>query len=161
LEKIVKNWIELQEEVNQLVDSSTAPLNKGKAPPPGIKQLLERKEGLFRKHMMGKRVNFAARSVISPDPFIETTEIGVPMVFAKRLTYPEPVTAFNVKELRQAVINGPNKHPGATHIQSEDGSLSSLVSHASPFPSRRLTIPSAYVSFSRNRPISRSREELR
>jgi len=48
------------------------------------------------------------------------------MVFAKRLTYPEPVTSFNVKELRQAVINGPEKHPGATHIQNEDGSLSSL-----------------------------------
>jgi len=44
---------------------------------PGIKQVLEKKEGLFRKHMMGKRVNFAARSVISPDPFLQTNEIGV------------------------------------------------------------------------------------
>jgi hypothetical protein len=42
-----------------------------------VRQLLEKKEGLFRKHMMGKRVNYAARSVISPDPYIETNEIGV------------------------------------------------------------------------------------
>lgn len=43
-------------------------------------KLLEKKEGLFRKHMMGKRVDFAARSVICPDMYIGTNEIGVPMV---------------------------------------------------------------------------------
>ena len=43
-------------------------------------QVLERKEGLFRKHMMGKRVDYAARSVISPDPYINMDEIGVPLV---------------------------------------------------------------------------------
>jgi len=74
--------------------------------------LLEKKAGLFRKNMMGKRVNYAARSVISPDPNINTNEIGVPMVFAKALTYPTPVTPWNVHELRQAVMNGPNVYPG-------------------------------------------------
>jgi DNA-directed RNA polymerase beta' subunit len=38
--------------------------------PQGVRQQLEKKEGLFRKNMMGKRVNYAARSVISPDPYI-------------------------------------------------------------------------------------------
>ena len=61
---------------------------------------------------MGKRVNHACRSVISPDPNISTNEIGLPEVFAKSLTYPEPVTPWNVHELRQAVINGPDIHPG-------------------------------------------------
>ena len=42
--------------------------------------MLERKEGLFRKHMMGKRVDYAARSVISPDPYINMDEIGIPLV---------------------------------------------------------------------------------
>ncbi len=42
-------------------------------------------------NMMGKRVNFAARSVISPDPYIATGEIGVPPYFAQRLCYPERV----------------------------------------------------------------------
>ena len=49
----------------------------GKIPPMGVRQILEKKEGLFRKHMMGKRVNYAARSVISPDPNIATNEIGI------------------------------------------------------------------------------------
>ena len=40
-------------------------------------QLIEKKQGLFRKHMMGKRVDYAARSVISPDPFIAVDEIGM------------------------------------------------------------------------------------
>ena len=77
-----------------------------------VLQILEKKEGLFRKNMMGKRVNFAARSVISPDPFINTNEIGIPLVFATKLTYPEPVTSFNFNELKQAVLNGPDVHPG-------------------------------------------------
>ena len=62
--------------------------------------------------MMGKRVDFACRSVISPDPSLNTNEIGIPEVFAKKLTFPQPVTPWNVHELRQAVINGPLKHPG-------------------------------------------------
>ncbi|XP_058291291.1 DNA-directed RNA polymerase I subunit RPA1-like isoform X2 [Hylobates moloch] len=47
---------------------------------PGIRQILEKKEGLFRKHMMGKRVDYAARSVICPDMYINTNEIGIPML---------------------------------------------------------------------------------
>ena len=45
--------------------------------------------------MMGKRVNFAARTVISPDPLLRTNEIGIPEWFAMQLTYPERVTQFN------------------------------------------------------------------
>jgi len=78
-------------------------------------QLFERKEGLFRWNMMGKRVDFAARSVISPDPCIATNEVGIPLYFATRLTYPEPVTPHNVQYLRRAVINGPDKYPGYLH----------------------------------------------
>ncbi|KAJ3114686.1 hypothetical protein HDU96_001778 [Phlyctochytrium bullatum] len=124
--KIAALCIKLQDEVGFFIDSSKAPLQKGKEAPPGVRQILEKKEGLFRKHMMGKRVNFAARSVISPDPYIETNEIGVPPVFASKLTYPEPVTHHNVEKLRQAVINGPRKWPGATAVEMEDGSVTSL-----------------------------------
>ena len=61
---------------------------------------------------MGKRVNYAARSVITPDPYIATNEIGIPEVFAHKLTYPQPVTPWNFHELKQAVINGPLVRPG-------------------------------------------------
>ncbi|XP_070563725.1 DNA-directed RNA polymerase I subunit RPA1-like [Ptychodera flava] len=124
VEKLHNAWINLQTRVNCLIDSSLDKLNTDKHP--GIRQLLEKKEGLFRKHMMGKRVNYAARSVISPDPNIATDEIGIPEVIATKLTYPQPVTPWNVKELRQAVINGPNVHPGALIVENEDGSKTLL-----------------------------------
>ena len=54
-------------------------------------------------HMMGKRVNYACRTVITPDPNISIDEIGVPDVFAKKLTYKVPVTPWNVEELRDLV----------------------------------------------------------
>lgn len=114
-----KSWQSMQAHVNCLIDSSLDRLSKEKHP--GIKQLLEKKEGLFRKHMMGKRVNFAARTVITPDPCISTNEIGIPEVFATKLTFPQPVTPWNEEELRQAVLNGPNKHPGACYVETEDG----------------------------------------
>ncbi|CAN3373825.1 hypothetical protein DIURU_004341 [Diutina rugosa] len=125
--RLMNNFVKLQNDVNTFMDSTKAQSNGGKLPNPGVKQALEKKEGLFRKHMMGKRVNFAARSVISPDPNLETNEIGVPPVFAHKLTYPEPVTTHNVAELRQCVINGPEKWPGAMSIQNEDGSMVSLL----------------------------------
>ncbi|WVO12596.1 hypothetical protein L204_100201 [Cryptococcus depauperatus] len=127
-ELLLEALIKLQHDVNSFVDSTKNPtvMRQGKLPPPGIKQLLEKKEGLFRKHMMGKRVNYAARSVISPDINIETNEIGIPPVFAKKLTYPEPVTEQNIAELRQLVINGPKVHPGASLVQNEDGTQISL-----------------------------------
>lgn len=78
----------------------------------GLKQIIEKKEGIIRMHMMGKRVNYAARSVITPDPNLNIDEIGVPEAFARKLTYPVPVTPWNVTELRQLVINGPENYPG-------------------------------------------------
>ncbi|KAL3210995.1 hypothetical protein MRX96_008502 [Rhipicephalus microplus] len=115
-------WNALQVAVNVVVDSELDRLNTNKGTP-GIKQILEKKEGLFRKHMMGKRVNYAARSVISPDPYIDVEEIGVPMVFATKLSYPEPVTERNIAELRRAVINGPDVYPGALLVEREDGGI--------------------------------------
>ncbi|KAL8939012.1 MAG: hypothetical protein Q9216_003586 [Gyalolechia sp. 2 TL-2023] len=121
-------WVRLQDTVNALVDRDRNPLQgpAGRQNEDGIKQKLEKKEGLFRKNMMGKRVNFAARSVISPDPNIETNEIGVPPVFAKKLTYPEPVTNHSFYELKQAVINGVEKWPGAAAIENENGQVINL-----------------------------------
>jgi len=53
--------------------------------------------------MMGKRVNYAARSVISPDPNLDTNKVGVPLFMAKRLTFPENVNETNYKLLSQLV----------------------------------------------------------
>ncbi|KAF7819002.1 DNA-directed RNA polymerase I subunit 1 [Senna tora] len=110
---IIRRWKDLQQSVNVLFDNKTVSGQKDVAS--GICQLLEKKEGLFRQKMMGKRVNFACRSVISPDPYLAVNEIGIPPYFALRLTYPERVTPWNVTKLRETVSNGPESHPGATH----------------------------------------------
>ena len=113
-----KQWIQLQTLVNCFMDNSKDP-SAGAATDkqPGIRQLLERKEGIFRKHMMGKRVNYACRSVISPDPYVGTNEIGLPRYFAETLTYPKPVTDINIAEMKDLVERGPNQYPGARWVE--------------------------------------------
>ncbi|GAB2269507.1 hypothetical protein Dimus_004424 [Dionaea muscipula] len=108
---IVTRWFVLQRSINTLFDSRTA-MGRDAV---GICQLLDRKEGIFRQKMMGKRVNFACRSVISPDPCLAVNEIGLPLSFALKLTYPERVTPWNTVKLRDAIVNGPDVHPGATN----------------------------------------------
>jgi DNA-directed RNA polymerase I subunit RPA1 len=112
-------WIELQTQLNCFMDSSKDP-SSNMNPPLGIRQLLERKEGIFRKHMMGKRVNYACRSVISPDPYIGANEIGLPRYFAETLTYPTPVTDINIAEMRELVERGPFNYPGARWVEFPD-----------------------------------------
>ncbi|KAK3130817.1 hypothetical protein QOZ80_6BG0498400 [Eleusine coracana subsp. coracana] len=115
---VLRRWMDLQRSVNVLYDSSRGLTNSEKNCQ-GIRQLLEKKEGLLRQKMMGKRVNYACRSVISPDPFLAVNEIGIPPVFATRLTYPEKVTSWNVKKLQEAVKNGADIYPGATHYRDK------------------------------------------
>ena len=89
-----------------------------------LKTLGERiksKEGRFRHNLAGKRVNFAARTVISPDPKIEFNEVGVPFVVATDLTVPERVTEWNIEWLKKFVENGHSNYPGANYIISPDG----------------------------------------
>ena len=122
-DKFIGQWLKVQDAVNTLIDSTKAQnkdtMEGRKAK--GVRQELEKKEGLMRMNMMGKRVNYACRSVISPDPNIEVDEIGIPDVFAKELTYTEAVTPYNHARLRQAVINGPKVHPGARFVIDENG----------------------------------------
>ena len=105
----------LQLAVNSYMDRGKSGRNP-KLAEDGIRQVLEKKEGLFRMKMMGKRVNFAARSVISPDPNIEPSEIGVPQEIASNLIYPEVATPYNVEWLRFLVERGPKHYPGATEV---------------------------------------------
>ncbi|CAO1406865.1 unnamed protein product [Diamesa tonsa] len=119
-EKIYYKLEELQTAVDMILDKDMAQTRQMESTY-GLKQFIEKKEGLIRMHMMGKRVNFAARTVITPDPNMDIDQIGVPEAFALKLTYPVPVTTWNVTELRKMVLNGPDKHPGACYIESKNG----------------------------------------
>ena len=85
-----------------------------------LKSRLGAKTGRVRGNLMGKRVDFSARSVITPDPNIELDELGVPEEIAINLTFPEIVTAYNRDRLMSYVRNGPSKHPGAKSIYLKD-----------------------------------------
>jgi DNA-directed RNA polymerase subunit A' len=86
-----------------------------------LSQRLKGKEGRFRGSLSGKRVDFSARTVISPDPSLDIAEVGVPYEVAMRLTVPEYVNEWNLEEMRKLVINGPSVHPGANYIIRPDG----------------------------------------
>ncbi|KAK3927796.1 DNA-directed RNA polymerase I subunit RPA1 [Frankliniella fusca] len=124
IEKLHFAWEALQLSADHLLDSEHAGVFDQRVQ--GLKQVLEKKEGVIRMHMMGKRVNFAARSVITPDPNLNVDEIGFPEAFALKLYYPVPVTHWNVKELRQMVRNGPLVHPGAVMVEDEKGFINRL-----------------------------------
>ena len=86
-----------------------------------LTQRLKGKEGRFRGSLSGKRVDFSSRTVISPDPNLAISQVGVPVDVAKKLTIAETVSQWNVEELRKLVINGPNLYPGANYIIRPDG----------------------------------------
>ena len=62
-----------------------------------LKSRIHGKEGRVRGNLMGKRVDFSARTVISPDPNLELDEVGVPLEIAMKLTIPEKVTKHNIE----------------------------------------------------------------
>ncbi len=86
-----------------------------------LMQRLSKKEGRFRGNLSGKRVNFSARTVISPDPRISMNEVGIPIDIAKELTLQVKVTKNNINELKKIILNGPKVHPGANYILRSDG----------------------------------------
>ncbi|HLD02129.1 MAG TPA: DNA-directed RNA polymerase subunit A' [Candidatus Nanoarchaeia archaeon] len=86
-----------------------------------LTQRLKSKEGRFRHNLAGKRVNFAARTVISPDPKLKFNEVGVPNEVAMELTVPEMVTDWNIDYLKELIKKGPDVYPGANYVIRPDG----------------------------------------
>ena len=130
-----KNLIEdehtvLQYHIATLVDNQipgVAPsAQRSGRPLKSVQQRLGSKEGRIRYNIQGKRVEFSARSVITPDPNISIAEIGVPLKIAINLTVPEKVTPYNKEQMYKLIQNGADKHPGAKTIVSANGSIKSL-----------------------------------
>ena len=118
-------WDLLQYHVTTYFDNeaSGVPPSKHRSGRPlkTLTQRLKGKEGRFRSNLSGKRVNFSARTVISPDPNISINEVGVPEMIAKEVTVPTYVNDWNIDEIKKYIENGPNVHPGANYMISESG----------------------------------------
>jgi len=130
-----KNLIEdehtvLQYHVATLVDNQipgVAPsAQRSGRPLKSVQQRLGSKEGRIRYNIQGKRVEFSARSVITPDPNLSIGELGVPLKIAMNLTFPEKVTPYNRDQMYRLVQNGADKFPGAKTIVRADGRMISL-----------------------------------
>ena len=126
IEDLIFKCVQLQAAVNTLFDSSKG-LSKKEQESKGIRQILEKKEGILRMKMMGKRVNHSGRTVISPDPLIDTGEIGIPLYIASKLFFPEKVTDYNLEYMKNLIKNGPFKFPGANQVIASDGRKISLM----------------------------------
>jgi DNA-directed RNA polymerase II subunit RPB1 len=64
-------------------------MQKSGRPVKAIRARLKGKEGRLRGNLMGKRVDFSARTVITGDPNLQLDQVGVPKSIAMTLTYPE------------------------------------------------------------------------
>ncbi len=129
--KQIDEWVTiLQYHVATLVDNKIPGVNpsaqRSGRPLKSLSERLGTKEGRIRYNIQGKRVEFSARSVITPDPNISLAELGVPEKIAMNLTIPERVTPFNINRLYKFVQNGADVFPGAKTIVRRDGRPISL-----------------------------------
>lgn len=122
---IIEEWDFLQMQVAQYINGEMPGLQRpiGAKPMRGLCQRLKGKQGRFRGNLSGKRVDFSARTVISPDPNLRVDQVGVPRRVAMTMTYPERVSRYNIEKLRVLVRNGPDIHPGANMIRMKDGNF--------------------------------------
>ena len=118
-------WDLLQYHITTFFDNEVAQLpparHRSGQPLKTIASRIKSKEGRIRHNLAGKRTNFCARTVISPDPMIAIDEVGVPMVIAMKLTVPEKVTEWNMAHLKKFVERGHTKYPGSNYIIRPDG----------------------------------------
>ncbi|MDI6903270.1 MAG: DNA-directed RNA polymerase subunit A' [Methanocellales archaeon] len=118
-------WELLQYHVTTFLDNEVSGVpparHRSGRPLKSLSQRLKGKEGRFRGSLSGKRVNFSARTVISPDPNLSISEVGVPIEVAKELTITMNVTPRNLEECKEYVRRGPNNHPGANYVKRADG----------------------------------------
>ena len=118
-------WELLQYHVTTFMDneiSGTPPArHRSGRPLKTLSQRLKGKEGRFRGSLSGKRVNFSARTVISPDPTLSLNEVGVPDRVASEMTQTMNVNERNLADARRYVANGPEQHPGANYVTRPDG----------------------------------------
>ena len=125
-------WELLQYHVTTYLDNQASGIpparHRSGRPLRTLAQRLKGKEGRFRSNLSGKRVNFSARTVISPDPLLSINDVGVPIFAARELTVPLHVNAGNIEQARRIIRRGhmmdrmefPYK-PGANYVIRADG----------------------------------------
>lgn len=117
-------WDLLQYHVTTFFDNNISRIpparHRSGQPLKTITERIKGKEGRIRKNLAGKRVNFSARTVISPDPHLDLNEVGVPIEIAKIITVAESVTTENMEYVKKIIRKGA-EYPGANYVIRPDG----------------------------------------
>ncbi len=125
-------WELLQYHITTYFDNQTSGIpparHRSGRPLKTLVPRLKGKEGRFRSNLSGKRVNFSARTVISPDPVLSINEVGVPVEAARELTVPVHVQVHNLDIVKEWVRRGPlplgpfgEYLPGVNYVIRPDG----------------------------------------
>lgn len=112
--------------VNNKVKGSEPMAQRSGRPLQCIMGRLNSKNGRIRGNLMGKRVDFSARSVITGDPNLSIRQLGVPLKIAMNITKPIVVNDRNRDFLLKLIQNGPDVHPGAKILERKNGENISL-----------------------------------
>ena len=117
-------WDLLQYHVTTFFDNNVSRIpparHRSGQPLKTITERIKGKEGRIRHNLAGKRVNYSARTVVSPDPSIKLNEVGVPFEVAKIITVAETVTTLNLEEMKSLIKQG-DIYPGASYVIRPDG----------------------------------------
>jgi DNA-directed RNA polymerase II subunit RPB1 len=130
-EKYSQEYINLlQYHVATYYDNETLSLpkseHKGKSTV-ALSTRLKGKQGRLRNSLEGKRGDFSGRTVITPDPYLEIDELGIPIEIAMNLTKPISVTPQNIGEMQVYVDNRRHVYPGANFYYPCDPKNSNLL----------------------------------
>ena len=124
-------WDLLQYHITTFFDNEVSQLpparHRGGQPLKTLTERIKSKEGRIRHNLAGKRTDFSARTVISPDPLIQLNEVGVPISMSMHLTMPERATEWNKEYLKKFIENGPKVYPGANYVLKPDGKRKSIT----------------------------------
>ena len=124
-------WDLLQFHVTTFFDNGVAGIpparHRSGQPLKTITERIKGKEGRIRKNLAGKRVNYSARTVISPDPNLNINEVGVPYEIARVVTVAETVNDLNIEKLKK-LIEKAEEYPGANYVIRPDGKRKKITS---------------------------------
>ena len=130
-QKVVDGWRDVLQyyvatQINNNIPGIGQVAQRSGRPLKSIMDRLNGKGGRVRGNLMGKRVDFSARSVITPDPNLSIRELGIPLKIAKNITKPITVNNLNKNFLLKLVRNGPDEYPGAKILEKRNGENISL-----------------------------------
>lgn len=117
-------WDLLQYHVTTFYDNTISRIpparHRSGQPLKTITERIKGKEGRIRHNLAGKRVNYSSRTVVSPDPYLNLNEVGIPTDVAKIITVAETVTTSNLESMKELIKRG-SEYPGANYVIRPDG----------------------------------------